>query len=209
MSVQEKTISGELYSRYPELKICQNEIESAIIMLENAFRQKGKLLLCGNGGSSADCDHIVGELMKGFLKKREGSKNLAFQNTGERNLFAQIQGALPAISLPAQSALISAYCNDVAPELVYAQMVYGYGQGEDVLLGISTSGNSANIVNAVRMARTCGIKTIGLTGKTGGILKELCDLTICVPETETYRIQELHLPVYHYICAEIEKRFWD
>ena len=156
--------------------------------------------MCGNGGSAADSEHIVGELMKGFLSKRE----VTDERIPER-LRKNLQGALPAISLPSQCAILSAFVNDVEPDMMYAQMVYGYAKENDLVIGISTSGNSKNVVNAVEVAKCVGAKTLSLTGQNESKLSELSDVTIRVPETETYKVQELHLPVYHYLCAGVEK----
>ncbi|MBR4909916.1 MAG: SIS domain-containing protein, partial [Clostridia bacterium] len=171
-------------------------------------------LLCGNGGSAADCEHIVGELMKGFLSKRRLSEELKqsmIKNAGyiNKDWLEKLQGGLPAISLTSAAALNSAFCNDVDPELVYAQQLMGLGDDRDVLLCISTSGNSKNVCAAATVGKALGIKVIGLTGKSGGKLKEIADICICAPETETYKVQELHLPIYHYICAEAEKHFFN
>ncbi|MBO7519312.1 MAG: SIS domain-containing protein, partial [Clostridia bacterium] len=165
-------------------------------------------------GSSADCDHIVGELMKGFLSKRplSAAQKLSMtENAGfiDEKWLDQLQGGLPAISLTSQSALNTAFCNDVNPELVYAQQLMGLGKKEDVVFCISTSGNSKNVCAAAAVGKALGITVIGLTRKSGGKLKETADICICVPETETYKVQELHLPVYHYLCAEIENHFFD
>ena len=171
-------------------------------MLET-YRSGGKVLVCGNGGSASDSEHIVGELMKGFLLKRPV--------TDERipgALREGLQGSLPAISLPSQSAILSAFINDVDPEMMYAQLVYGYAKKEDLVIGLSTSGNSKNVVNAIEVARCMGIKTLSLTGQKESKMSELSDVTIRVPETETYKIQEYHLPVYHYLCAEVEKQMF-
>ncbi len=190
------------------------DIERAKEAIIKAFETGGKLLLCGNGGSCADCEHIVGELMKGFMRKRElpEEKKLEMIKNADfidREWLCQLQGGLPAISLPSAAALNTAFCNDVNPELIYAQQLMGLGKSGDVLLCISTSGNSKNVCAAATVGRALGITVIGLTGKSGGRLKEIADICICVPETETYKVQELHLPVYHYICAEAEKYFFD
>ena len=171
------------------------------------------MLLCGNGGSCADCEHIVGELMKGFLKKRPlcESKRADMKircDLVDDELLSKLQGGLPAIAIPSITALNSAFCNDVDPELVYAQPLMALAKENDILIGISTSGNSKNVFGAVKVAKALGIKVIGLTGKTGGKLKESADICICAPETETFKIQELHLPIYHYICAQVEKYFF-
>ena len=160
--------------------------------------------MCGNGGSAADSEHIVGELMKGFLKKRKVTDERI-----PKYLRENIQGALPAISLPSQCAILSAFVNDVESDMMYAQLVYGYAKENDLVIGISTSGNSKNIVNAVEVAKCIGIKTLSLTGENESRLSELSDVTVRVPETETFKIQELHLPIYHYLCAYAEREFFD
>ena len=161
----------------------------------------------------ADCDHIVGELMKGFLKLRPLSEEVKAEMKAkcqlvDDELLNKLQGALPAISLPSITALNSAFCNDVDPELIYAQSLMGLGRKHDVLIAISTSGNSKNVFGAVKVGKGLGIKVIGLTGALGGKLKDIADICICAPETETFKIQELHLPIYHYICAAVEEYFW-
>lgn len=192
-----------LYERYPVLNSCKEEIENALEMLLDTYKNGGKVLVCGNGGSASDCEHIVGELMKGFMSKRPV--------TDERlpeELRKGLQGALPAISLPSQSGILSAYINDVDPEMMYAQLVYGYATERDLVIGLSTSGNSKNVVKAMEVAKCLGTKTLALTGQKQSALSELCDVTIRVPATETYQVQEFHLPVYHYLCAEVEKRMF-
>ncbi|HEX7005350.1 MAG TPA: SIS domain-containing protein [Trueperaceae bacterium] len=199
----------ELIARYPELDECVPDIDAAFQVLVDCFEKGGKLLLCGNGGSAADCEHLVGELMKGFLSKRplpaaDRTKLLeAFPDEGEY-LAAHLQGALPAISLVSQSGLITAFANDVAADMVYAQQVYGYGRPGDVLIGISTSGRSKNVLNALRVARYLGMATIGFSGRSGGDLPELSDVVVRVPEDETLKIQERHLPIYHALCEMLE-----
>ena len=190
----------ELLNRYPCLNQCRESIEKALELIINTYKNGGKVLVCGNGGSAADCEHIVGELMKGFMKKRE-VEDIRIPEEMRKNL----QGALPAISLPSQCAVLSAFINDVDAEMMYAQLVYGYAKKEDLVIGLSTSGNSKNVVNAIEVAKCLGVKTLSLTGKNESKLSEISDVTIRVPETETYRVQELHLPVYHYLCAEVEK----
>lgn len=190
----------ELLNRYPCLNQCRESIEKALELIINAYKNGGKILVCGNGGSAADCEHIVGELMKGFMKKRE-VEDIRIPEEMRKNL----QGALPAISLPSQCAVLSAFINDVDAEMMYAQLVYGYAKKEDLVIGLSTSGNSKNVVNAIEVAKCLGVKTLSLTGKNESKLSEISDVTIRVPETETYKVQELHLPVYHYLCAEVEK----
>jgi len=194
----------DLFEKYPELYNCREEIRAVITAIVDTYQKGGKVLLCGNGGSCADCEHIVGELMKGFLKIRPV--------TDERipaDLRGKLQGSLPAIALTGQSAILSAFANDVEPDMVYAQLVYGYGKPEDLFVGLSTSGNSTNVVQAARVAKALGLKTVAMTGQKESKLSEICDISIKVPETETYKIQELHLPVYHYICAEVEQTFWE
>ncbi len=203
-----------LYERYENLNTAKESIENAKNAIIKSFEAGGKLLLCGNGGSCADCDHIVGELMKGFLSKRclsEDKKQAMINNADyiNRQWLDQLQGALPAISLTSATALNTAFCNDVNPELLYAQQLMGLAREEDVLFCISTSGNSKNVCAAAVVGKALGITVIGLTGSSGGSLKDIADICICAPETETYKIQELHLPIYHYICAEIEKHFFN
>ena len=192
-----------LLKRYPALEICKEDIGKAAELIIDTYKNGGKVLVCGNGGSAADCEHIVGELMKGFILKRPVSDG----RIPER-LRKGLQGSLPAISLPSQTSILSAFINDVDPEMSYAQLVYGYAKENDLLIGISTSGNSKNVVNAVEVAKCLGVKTLALTGEKESRLSGLCDVTVKVPETETYKAQELHLPVYHYLCAEAERRFF-
>ena len=204
---------GELIVRYPSLANCQKEIGAAAEMLIDTFKGGGKLLLCGNGGSCADCEHISGELMKGFLSKRALSEEKRAEmktNCPEiaDSVLDSLQAALPAIPLTSFTALTSAFSNDVDPSLVYAQSVMALGRKGDVLIAISTSGNSKNVVEAARVARALGLNVISLTGESGGKLREISDVCICAPERETYKVQELHLPIYHYICAEIEDRLF-
>lgn len=207
MKDKTKDIFTCLYINFPALKEFAAEIESAFAILSDSYRQGYKVLVCGNGGSAADSEHIVGELMKGFRLHRPLPASLREKLDREfqgENLADYLQEALPAISLTSQSALMTAFNNDVSPDTVFAQQVLGYGKSGDVLIGITTSGNSRNVVNAVKVANVLGLKTIGVTGAGGGILTKLCDVTITVPERETYRIQELHLPVYHALCAAVE-----
>lgn len=193
-----------LLNRYPALEICKYDIENALKLIIDTYKKGGKILVCGNGGSAADSEHIVGELMKGFMLKR----TVCDERIPE-HLRKNLQGALPAISLPSQTAVLSAFINDVAPDMMYAQLVYGYANKNDLVIGISTSGNSKNIVNAVETAKAVGAKTLSLTGIRESRLSEISDVTIKVPETETYKVQEYHLPVYHYLCAGAEKYFFD
>lgn len=193
----------ELLERYPCLDECSNSIEKALGLIIDTYKNGGKALVCGNGGSAADCEHIVGELMKGFMLKRP-----VCDERIPEHLRKNLQGALPAISLPSQCAVLSAFINDVDPEMMYAQLVYGYASKNDLVIGLSTSGNSKDVVNAVEIAKCMGVKTLSLTGKNESKLSELSDVTIRVPETETFKVQELHLPVYHYLCAEAEKEMF-
>lgn len=198
---------------YPELEFCVEDIQKAIQLLAQSFSTGGKLLVCGNGGSAADSEHIVGELMKGYMSKRPLPKTIRqkFLTANDlEGLFLadHLQGALPAISLVSQSSLISAFANDVSPDLVYAQQVYGYGRPGDVLLGISTSGNAKNVNYALQTAQAIGMKTVGLGGPDGGKMKDYSDVIIRVPGESTPVIQERHLPVYHTICAVLEREFF-
>lgn len=205
---------NELLKRYPSLESAREDIIKAENALITAFKNGNKLLICGNGGSCADCEHIVGELMKGFLSKRPLSCEQKAEMKAncpeiEDKYLSLLQRAVPAISLPSFTALNTAFCNDVEPELVFAQCLMGLGKKDDILLCISTSGNSKNVAAAVLTAKALGLKTIGLTGKTGGKLKSICDICISVPETETFKVQELHLPVYHYLCARVEEELFN
>ena len=193
-----------LLNRYPSLQACRDDIEKALNLILDTYKNGGKVLVCGNGGSAADSEHIVGELMKGFMLNRPVSDERI-----PTHLRSNLQGALPAISLPSQSAVISAFANDVAADMVYAQLVYGYAKENDLVIGISTSGNSKNVVNAVEVAKCVGASTLALTGENASRLSEICDVTIKVPESETYKVQELHLPVYHYLCAKTEQTMFD
>lgn len=203
----------ELVERYPALSVCAGDIQAAIDSLISCYQQGHKLLLCGNGGSCADCLHIVGELMKGFLKKRplsDSQKELLLSRQPELSGYLdKLQNALPAIALCEESALNTAFCNDVDPQLQFAQQVLGYGREGDILLAISTSGNAQNVALAARTAKALGMKVVGLTGAKGGNLSQIADICIRVPESETYRVQELHLPVYHAICAAVEAAFYE
>jgi D-sedoheptulose 7-phosphate isomerase len=203
----------ELITRYPVLSVCRNDIQAAIDTMIRCYEHGGKVLLCGNGGSCADSDHIVGELMKGFLKKRplsnaQKAAMKARSATLNDSLLNALQCGLPAISLPSLTALNTAFCNDADPELIYAQAVLALAKPGDVLIAISTSGNAKNVFAAVQVAKGLGVTVIGLTGNTGGKLKQYADIAVCVPETETFKIQELHLPVYHTVCAAVEAHFF-
>ncbi len=193
----------QLIERYPILSQCRESIAAALKLMIETYKNGGKVLVCGNGGSAADSEHIVGELMKGFLSHRKVSDDRI-----PKSLSKYLQGALPAISLPSQCAILSAFINDVEPDMMYAQLVYGYAREGDLVIGLSTSGNSGNIVNAVEVAKCVGARTLALTGEKESKLSDMATVTIRVPETETYKVQELHLPVYHYLCAETEKEMF-
>ncbi len=202
-----------LIARYPELAVCQNDIIGAYKILESAYANDRKLLVCGNGGSAADSEHVVGELMKEFKLKRKVFANQAdamkaIDPEMGGYLADNLQGALPAIALTGHSALSTAFMNDSESVLVFAQQVNGYGKAGDVLLGISTSGNSKNVIYAAITAKARGLKVIGLTGEKESRLSKLADCCIQVPETETYKVQEMHLPVYHCLCMMLEEKFF-
>lgn len=197
----------ELIVRYPSLMNNYESIENSCKLLIECFSSGGKLLCCGNGGSSADCDHIVGELMKGFLKQRKLNK-IEKNKFSDEFLANGLQNGLPALSLTSQSSVITAFSNDCEPALIFAQQVYSLGNKGDVLIALSTSGNSENVVYALKTAKSKELKTISITGKHGGECKKYSDLCIALPETQTYKIQELTLPVYHCICATIEDYFY-
>lgn len=194
---------------YPALEGCRKDIEAAFGILLDCALRDGLIMTCGNGGSASDSAHIVGELMKGFktgrpLNQRQlDALEFAFPKEG-KDIAAHLQQPIKAVSLTDQAALSTAFANDVAPDMVFAQQVLGYGRRGDVLIGLSTSGNSRNVVNACKVAKAFGVKTIGFTGEAGGALAGLCDVTIRVPARETFRVQEYHLPVYHALCAMLE-----
>lgn len=202
-----------LIERYPVLNSVRDDVMQAYLLLEHSYKSGGKLLIAGNGGSAADADHIVGELMKGFKKQRKIDQEFTLElkkagGTVGEGIAEKLQGALPAIALHNHAALNTAYLNDVDGLFCFAQQVYGYGRADDVFLGISTSGNSKDVLYAAITAKAEGMKIIGLTGKDGGKLEALSDAAIVVPENETYRIQELHLPVYHCLCLMLEDHFF-
>ncbi|MDP2337356.1 MAG: SIS domain-containing protein [Bacteroidota bacterium] len=203
----------ELIGRYPQLAPVKNEIQKAGEYLIDCYQQGKKLLVCGNGGSCSDSDHIVGELMKGFEHSRpiaEFLKKQLSEIDEERGkyLAEKLQHGLPAISLTAHSGLITAVANDTDANLIFAQQVVGYGTPGDVLLAISSSGNSQNVVDAIITAKAKGLIVIGLTGETGGKMKAFCDILINVSGRRTAFVQELHLPVYHTLCLMIENHFF-
>lgn len=203
----------EFFTRHTDFRSIKQPIQQACALLAETFRSGGKLLICGNGGSCADSAHIVGELMKGFLLKRPlpDQEQAAFARLfgpEGTEIAGKLQGGLPAISLSAHTALISAFSNDVDPNLVYAQQVWGYAREGDVLLGISTSGNAENVCHAAMAAKVRGAEVLALTGRDGGKLAELADCSIIAPEEETYRIQEVHLAVYHLLCGVVESELF-
>lgn len=203
----------ELLERYPVLQKEKASIQMVFEMIRDCYEAGGKLLIAGNGGSCADSEHMVGELMKGFVKKRPVGAELraALEKEGKEagcELADCLQLGLPAIALTGHSGLTTAFINDVNGHMVYAQQVLGYGKPGDIFFGISTSGNSENVRLAAITAKALGLKTIGLLGKDGGAIRELCDEAIVVPEQETFKIQELHLPVYHVLCLMLEEYFF-
>ncbi len=211
MKKTSQEIIDKLFFRYPDLR--ELPIFESITEIIECYNRENKLLICGNGGSAADSLHIVGELMKGFLlpRKLEGTKQSKirkkFPDSAEY-LINNLQGTLPAISIVSETALLTAYANDQAPDLSFAQQVLGHGKRGDILIAISTSGNSKNIIYAAQIAKVQEMKIISLTGETGGKLIEISDILINVPSNETYIIQEYHLPIYHTICAAVENEFF-
>ena len=204
----------ELIKRYPILERVREDIEAVYGILERCYENGGKLLIAGNGGSAADAEHIVGELMKGFVKRRPVTEEMkeALEKADPvrgKELSEKLQGGLPAIALVDQAALSTAFAHDVDGMLSYAQQVNGYGKPGDVFLGISTSGNAENVMYAAVTAKAKGMQVVGLTGKDGGKLAGIADAAVIVPEMETYKIQELHLPVYHALCLMLEHRFYE
>lgn len=206
-------IFEKLFCEIPELEVCRESIWQAFDILKECYLHNKKIMVCGNGGSASDSEHIVGELMKGFnlerrICEKDREKLKALYTEDGEEIANCLQGALPAISLVSQTSLSTAYLNDISADMVFAQQVYGYSNSGDVLVGISTSGNSVNVIKAVKVARAFEVKTIGLTGKDGGALKEICDVCICVPGNKTYRVQEYHVSVYHALCAMLEIEFF-
>ncbi len=196
----------QLLKRRPELTACESEIQTAVEKMTASFRNGGKLLLCGNGGSAADAEHWSGELLKGFEKSRRLSTEARARLP--QVLADNLQEGLPVIPLTSFVSLQTAFANDVDPQLSFAQLVWSLGIAKDVLVGISTSGNAANVCHAVEAAKAKGLTTIGLTGADGGKLRKLVDLCICAPGTRTCLIQEHHLPIYHTICLMLEEEFF-
>jgi len=201
----------DLLSRYPLLSVNEASISAAVESIITSYKKGGKILVCGNGGSASDALHIVGELQKNFAINRELTEECKAKLSKCQHaeyLMANLEMGIPAISLVSETSLMTAFANDTAPDLTFAQEVFGQGKAGDIFLGISTSGNSANVIYATEVAKVLDITTIGLTGKTGGKLKDFADILINVPETETYKIQELHLPIYHAICLAVEAEFF-
>lgn len=212
MKASTQVIFEELFARYPALAACRADVQAAFDALAAAYGAGGKVLCCGNGGSASDCEHIVGELLKKFKRHRDIPADLkgrlcAAGADGER-LAARLEGSLPAISLVSQSGILTAFANDVGWDEAFAQQLLGLAKSGDVLVALSTSGNSRNCVLAATLAHELGVKTLALTGEAGGRLGELCDVTIRVPARETYQVQEFHLPVYHALCAMLEEELF-
>lgn len=212
MKEKVKTVLNELLERYPSLTEQKENIIAAYEILKDCYSRGNKLLVCGNGGSAADSEHIVGELMKKFKKQRKIQKSVydelvAFGDDGKR-LADVLEGALPAISLTSHIALSTAFANDKEPSAVFAQQVYALGRRGDTLICISTSGNSENCYLAAITAKAKGIKVASLTGKNESKLSAVSDITIFAPETETFKVQEYHLPIYHALCAMLEEEFF-
>jgi len=204
-SATNEILDGVL-SRYPALEVCRGDVVAAFEVLLAAYRSGGKVLTCGNGGSAADAEHVVGELMKCFRKRREIPAAIAAKLRPE--LAVKLEGTLPAISLVSMEGLLTAFANDVAWETAFAQQVLALARPGDVLVALSTSGNSANCVAAAEVMRAVGGRSIALTGQAASRLSDVCDVAIRVPETETFRVQELHLPVYHALCAMLEEELF-
>ena len=226
-------IFNNLFCQYADLECVKNDIESAYSIIRKCYADKKKTLICGNGGSASDSEHIVGELMKGFMLKRpvtsDNKNSSEFLNRIDKivktsetekteeiednknggNIAEMLQEPLRSISLVSHSSLITAVGNDISGDMIFAQQVYGYMDEGDVLIALSTSGNAVNVVNAAVTAKAMNGKVIAVTGETGGTLKEICDTAIKLPASETYKIQEYTLPVYHALCAMIENEFFD
>ena len=203
-------IFDNMLKTHTTLLPCKNDIARAYKLLKQAYEQGGKVLVCGNGGSAADCEHIVGELMKGFKMKRPipAAFRIKLSEAGGSVVADYLQRTLPAISLVSQTALMTAFSNDLCFDYIFAQQVYGYGKKGDVLIAISTSGNAVNVLNAVYVARALGMNVLGMSGADGGTIKDLCDVCLCVPAADTASVQEMHLPVYHALCASLEDAFF-
>ena len=206
-------ILDDLIRRYPILTNEKDSIEKAFILLRDCYSHKGKVFIAGNGGSAADSEHICGELMKSFRLKRNipddlKTKLIELDSEMGGELANNLEGALPAITLVSQAAFTTAYINDVGSDSIFAQKLYGLGNEGDVFVGISTSGNSKNVIQAALLAKAIGIKVVSLTGKDGGELIKYSDICVRIPEEETYLVQELHLPIYHCLCMMLEEAFF-
>ena len=212
MKEKTKKILEELLERYPILGDIKENISNAFERIKTTYEDGGTLFCAGNGGSASDSEHIVGELLKSFKKHREideeTKKNLFNYGDDGAYLLSKLEGSLPAISLISQTGILTAFANDKSWDTAIAQQLYGLGKKGDCLFLLSTSGNSKNCVYAALVAKAKGIKTIAFTGVSGGKLKEICDECICAPEVETYKVQELHLPIYHCLCAMLEEEFF-
>ncbi|SKC34998.1 D-sedoheptulose 7-phosphate isomerase [[Eubacterium] yurii] len=213
MKIAAVKIIDNLIERYPTLDICKQDILLSVEMLINCYQNKNKLLICGNGGSASDSQHIAGELMKSFRLKRKIPIEIQEQiedkfPQNSQYYIENLEEPLTAISLVGETSLITAYSNDKAPDLIFAQQVYGLSNAGDILLAISTSGNSKNVLYACEIAQIKDMKIIGLTGQSGGKMSNICDILIKTPEIETYKIQEYHLPIYHTICLALEEEFF-
>lgn len=211
MKAQARARISELISRYPKLSILDKQLKQSVEQLIRCYSAGNKIMVCGNGGSAADALHIVGELQKAFVCKRKLSEEWqkTFSKLPDGKYISQnLQMAFPAISLVNEAGLLTAYANDVAPDMNFAQQVFGQGNAGDILIAISTSGNSENVLYAAEVAKAKSIQVIALTGQSGGKLREYADLLINVPETETFKVQELHLPVYHALCLAVEAEFY-
>ena len=197
---------NELILSFENLRMLEDEVRTSANLITESFSNGNKLLLCGNGGSCADCEHIAGEMVKQFAKERPLNPEIVEKLGPE--LSSELHGGLPALSLPSMIGFHTAFNNDNNPEFAFAQQVVAFGKANDVLWGISTSGNSKNVLHAVKTAKALGLKTIGLTGENGGKLAQTADITIKAPADNVARIQELHLPIYHAICAFVEDKMF-
>lgn len=205
-------ILDETLRNCPELNVCRDDIERCFNVLKSCFASGGKLMVCGNGGSASDSAHIAGELMKGFrlprgLPDEEAARFASLPENGDY-LAGKLQSALPCIALTDNAPLSTAIANDTAADMAFAQQVYGYAADNDALIGISTSGGARNVINALLTAKALGVVTVGLTGREGGAVGRICDIAIKAPASETYRVQEYHLPIYHALCAMLEAAFF-
>lgn len=203
----------QLIARHPALAECGESVETMIAMAEQTYEQGGTLFVCGNGGSAADAEHICGELLKGFLLKRPVPAAVSDEfetrfGAEGRDVASKLQGGLPAVSLLSHPAFLSAFANDVDPGLMFAQQLWALGRSGDLLVAISTGGGASNVRKALMAARVKGIRTVLLTGNRHGCCEEYADCVVAVPEAETFKIQELHLPVYHAFCVAVEERFF-